>query len=178
MRRRFVRTGTGVFVICLLLAGLVAAALGDDLTAPRKVRRWESNLSIGHVSNGRLGVVKSLWWFGVPNVLALGLSFDCIFQEAIPLSIDVALNAPLPVVRPFVCAGAGTALNGRGITHYGGGLKVRLGRDSVSSPNTATTITACSCTNFPASGVRPTPTISAPGSPGSTDLSAGRRVLA
>lgn len=128
MRRRCVRTSTGAFVINLLLAGLVAAALGDDLTAPKKVRRWESNLSIGRVSNGRLGVVKSLWWFGVPNVLALGLSFDCIFQEAIPLSIDVAVNAPLPVVRPFVCAGAGTALNGKGITHYGGGLKVRLGR--------------------------------------------------
>lgn len=38
------------------------------------------------------------------------------------------MNAPVPIVRPFVCAGAGGSLNGGGITHYGGGLKIRLVR--------------------------------------------------
>jgi hypothetical protein len=43
-----------------------------------------------------------------------------------PLSVDVALNAPLPVVVPFVCAGAGGSLTVGGLSFYGGGLKIRL----------------------------------------------------
>jgi hypothetical protein len=125
---RFVRAGTRSFLLCLLLSGLFAAAPGADTTAPKKISRWESNLSLGLTGNGRIGVVKSFWWFALPKVLALGLSFDCVFQEAIPLSIDIAVNAPIPIVRPFVCAGAGGSLNGGGIAHYGGGLKVRLVR--------------------------------------------------
>ncbi len=124
---RFYRAGARSFVLSLLLSGLVAGAPGTDPPAPQKVKRWESNLSLGSVSSGRLGIVKSFWWFAVPKVIALGLSFDHV-MAAIPLSIDVAVNAPIPVVRPFVCAGAGAALNGSGITHYGGGLKVRLGK--------------------------------------------------
>jgi hypothetical protein len=116
------------FGLWLLLSGLLAGAPGADPTTPRKIPRWESNLSIGGTSNGRLGVIKSFWWFGLPKVLAVGLSFDCVFRQAIPLSIDIALNAPITIVKPFICAGAGATLTGGGITHYGGGLKIRLAR--------------------------------------------------
>ncbi len=125
--RRSYREACGSIVLCLLLAGFAGGAPGADPPAPQKIRRWQSNLSIGWVSNGRIGIVKSFWWFALPDVVALGLSFDYVL-EAIPLSVDVALSAPIPIVRPFVCAGAGAALNGTGITHYGGGLTVRLGK--------------------------------------------------
>ena len=125
--RRFYRQGCGTFVLCLLLSGLAGGAPGADPLAARKIRRWQSNLSIGWVSSGRIGIVKSFWWFALPDVIALGLSFDHVL-EAIPLSVNIAVSAPIPIVRPFVCAGAGAALNGGGITHYGGGLTVRLGR--------------------------------------------------
>jgi hypothetical protein len=110
-----------------MLSAFAGGAPGAEPPPPQKIKRWESNLSIGGVSSGRFGIVKSFWWFAVPDVIALGLSFDHVI-EAIPLSVNVALNAPIPVVRPFICAGAGAALNGTGITHYGGGLKVRLGK--------------------------------------------------
>jgi hypothetical protein len=61
----------------------------------------------------------------VPKFVALGLSFDYVY-EAVPLSVDIALNAPLPVVVPFVCAGAGGSLTVGGLTFYGGGIKIRL----------------------------------------------------
>ncbi|MCK7478091.1 MAG: hypothetical protein M0C28_12220 [Candidatus Moduliflexus flocculans] len=59
--------------------------------------------------------------------MALGLSLDHVL-EAIPFSLNVALNAPTPVVVPFVCAGVGTAPTCGGISFYGGGVKIRLGR--------------------------------------------------
>jgi hypothetical protein len=93
--------------------------------APAKASRWESNLSGGWVSNGRVGLVKSFWWYALPKVFALGLSFDYVY-EAVPLSVDIALNAPIPVVIPFVCAGAGGSLTGSTLTFYGGGIKIRL----------------------------------------------------
>lgn len=56
---RFVRAGTRFFLLWLLLSGLLAAAPGADTTIPKKVSRWESNLSLGLTGNGRIGVVKS-----------------------------------------------------------------------------------------------------------------------
>ncbi len=122
---RFYRQGCGTFVLCLLLSELAGGAPGADPPDGPKTRRWQSNLSIGRVSTNRIGIVKSFWWFALPDVIALGLSFDHVL-EAIPISVDVALSAPIPIVRPFVCAGAGVALNGSSITHYGGGITVRL----------------------------------------------------
>ena len=124
---RKARTAFRSFVVCLLATAVWAGAPGADPTAPRKISRWESNLSVGRVDTGRYGVVKSVWWYALPRVVALGLSFDWV-SETIPFSLNVALNAPLPVVTPFVCAGAGGGLDGCGINSYGGGLKVRLGR--------------------------------------------------
>ncbi|MCX6574483.1 MAG: hypothetical protein NTX99_10900 [Candidatus Aminicenantes bacterium] len=113
-------------LLIALLAPSLAAQDADKPTAtPVKASRWESNLSGGWVSNGRVGLVKSFWWYALPKVFALGLSFDYVY-EAMPLSVDIALNAPIPVVVPFVCAGAGTSLTSGGITFYGGGIKVRL----------------------------------------------------
>lgn len=114
-------------VVCLLVSGVSAGAPGADPQAPTKVPRWESNLTLGRVSTGRIGAVKSFWWFAVPKVAALGLSFDWI-TDMIPFSLGVALNAPVPIVTPFVCAGVGGGLNGCGLDYYGGGLKVRLTR--------------------------------------------------
>lgn len=115
----------GSLVIGVLVAGAATAAAQTETQKP-KVRRWESNLSVGGTANHRLGLIKSFWWFAVPKVLAVGLSADCIFREGIPFSLDVALNAPIPAIRPFVCAGAGGSFSGGTIAFYGGGLKVRL----------------------------------------------------
>jgi len=82
---------------------------------------------MGRVSTGRLGAAKTFYWYAVPKVIAVGLSFDWI-SESIPFSLAVAVNVPIPVVIPFACAGAGFGLNGCGINYFGGGLKVRLGR--------------------------------------------------
>jgi hypothetical protein len=114
-------------VLCLLAAAPAAGDPASPEGSPPRIARWESDLSVGSVSSGRLGIVKSVWWYAVPKVVAVGLSLDHVL-EAIPLSLNVALNAPLPVVVPFVCAGAGTTLTVGGITHYGGGIKIRLGR--------------------------------------------------
>lgn len=113
-----------VLVLCLSAPALAA---GGPTASPGKVLRWESNLSLGSVSSGRLGIVKSFWWYALPRILALGLSLDHVL-EAVPFSLNVALNAPTPVVVPFVCAGVGTTLTCGGISFYGGGLKIRLGR--------------------------------------------------
>lgn len=111
----------------LLVSALAAVPPDAASASPVKVSRWESNLSIGGVSNGRIGIVKSIWWFALPKVFAIGLSFDYV-TEFIPFSVGVALNAPIPVVVPFVCAGAGTSLTVGSITNYGAGVKIRLGR--------------------------------------------------
>lgn len=108
-------------------AALAAGAANAASTSPIKVYRWESNTSIGGTRQGHLAIVKSFWWFALPKVFALGLSFDYV-ADFVPLVLNVALNAPIPVVVPFVCAGVGGGLNVSGITTYGGGLKVRLGR--------------------------------------------------
>jgi hypothetical protein len=114
-----------LIVLLLLVPALAAAQDTAASPAPAKAHRWESNLSGGSVSNGRVGLVKSFWWYAWPKIFALGLSFDYVY-EAMPLSIDIALNAPIPVVVPFVCAGAGGSLTAGGLTFYGGGIKIRL----------------------------------------------------
>jgi hypothetical protein len=115
----------------VLLLGLVAFAPGAYAQEPApaaaaQISRWQSNLSIGNVFGTRIGIIKSFWWYALPKVFAVGGSFDFV-MPAIPLSLNVALSAPLPVVTPFVCAGAGGTLTHGGITNYGGGLRVRLG---------------------------------------------------
>jgi len=124
MRRRLPKV-VGILAAGILIAGVAAASAQTDVFKP-KSHRWESNLSAGSTANHRFGLIKSVWYFAVPKIVAVGLSADCIMREAIPFSIDVALNAPIPIVRPFVCAGAGGSLSGGGITSYGGGLKVTL----------------------------------------------------
>jgi hypothetical protein len=119
------------FALAVVIAGSLlwparaADASETASTSPAKKPRWESNLSIGGVSEGRLAIVKSFWWFPVPKIVALGLSFDYIYQF-LPLSLNVAVSAPIPVFVPFVCAGAGAGLTGGNATSYGGGLKIRL----------------------------------------------------
>lgn len=115
----------GFLAVGILIAGVAAASAQTDVIKP-KSHRWESNLSAGGTANHRFGLIKSVWYFAIPKILAVGLSADCIMREAIPFSIDVALNAPIPIVRPFVCAGAGGSLSGGGVSGYGGGLKVTL----------------------------------------------------
>jgi hypothetical protein len=121
--------GSRFLALALLFALLApAVAAGQDTAsaaAPAKVHRWESNLSGGGVSNGRIGLVKSIWWYPLPKFIAVGISFDYVY-EAMPLSVCVALNAPTPVVVPFVCAGAGGTLTVGGLSYYGGGFKVRI----------------------------------------------------
>jgi hypothetical protein len=118
----------------ILIPALLAPALGRDLSAAgqaeagsplKKVPRWESNLSIGAVIDQRMGIVKSFWWYPLPRIVAFGLSFDYV-GAIMPLSLNVAVNLPVPVVVPFVCAGAGGTLTRGGITNYGGGLKFRI----------------------------------------------------
>ena len=116
-----------IVILSLLAPSLATGAQDDAAKSPRKITRWESDLSIGTVSNDRLGIVKSIWWFPVPKIVAIGLSIDYV-AEVMPFSLNVAVNAPTPYVVPFVCAGAGTSLTTGGITHYGGGIKIRLGR--------------------------------------------------
>jgi hypothetical protein len=123
---RFASVSLAFFLLLALIAPTLAGQDTDKpAAAPTKAHRWESNLSGGWVSNGRIGLVKSFWWHPLPKVLALGLSFDYVY-EAMPLSLDIALNAPIPVVIPFVCAGAGGSLTGTSLTFYGGGIKIRL----------------------------------------------------
>ncbi len=112
-------------MLAFFLPAFAASQDAAAAPAPAKTSRWESNLSGGWVSNGRIGLVKSFWWHPLPKVLALGLSFDYVY-EAMPLSVDIALNAPIPLVIPFVCAGAGGSLTGSSLTFYGGGIKIRL----------------------------------------------------
>jgi hypothetical protein len=118
-----------MLVLVLLAPVLVGPASAADQeaagTLTTKVSRWESNLSAGVVLQDKIGIVKGLWWYPLPKVLALGFSFDFIGTAA-PLSFMVSVNLPAPVVVPFVCAGAGMSLTRGGITHFGGGLKFRV----------------------------------------------------
>jgi hypothetical protein len=123
------RSPRQIVVLVILLGALApvpAAGAQDAVPAAKpKVPRWESSLSAGAVLDQGIGVVKAFWWYAVPKTVTLGLSFD-YFVDGLPLSVNVGLNAPLPVVVPFVCAGAGASISIGGIAHYGGGLKVRL----------------------------------------------------
>lgn len=118
-----------VFVLLALLAFAAAAGAAPAAApgSPAKIPRWESNLSLGSVDSGRIGIVKSFWWYAVPRIVTVGLSLDHV-MEAIPVSLAVAVNAPTPIAVPFVCAGAGTTLTCGAISFYGGGIKIRLGR--------------------------------------------------
>jgi len=118
--------GILVLAAAVLPAALEAAPQSDQARLAR-LDRWESVLTGGYVTNGHIGLVKSFWWFGLSRTLGFGLSFDAVTRD-IPISLNVAVSAPRGVVRPFVRAGAGTSFSGNGATHYGGGLKVRVGR--------------------------------------------------
>jgi len=115
-----------VLAVAVLPAELQAAPQSDQ-AKPARLNRWESVLTGGYVSNGHIGLVKSFWWFGLSRALGFGLSFDYVTRD-IPISLNVAVSAPLGIFRPFVRAGAGASFSGNGATHYGGGLKVRVGR--------------------------------------------------
>jgi hypothetical protein len=128
MRRR------NLILSVILFLALLAPALVRDLSAAgqteagspaKKIPRWESNLSAGAVLQEQIGIVKSFWWYALPKIFALGLSFDFV-GATLPISLNVSLNLPLPVVAPFVCAGAGASVSRGGITNYGGGLKFRI----------------------------------------------------
>lgn len=125
--RRWKRTLWTAVVVCSLVPAVRAGSSQAETPGTRKTPRLESNLSLGRVSNGRFGVVKSFRWYVVPNVLAIGLTLDFV-ADVIPFSLGFAVSAPIRAVTPFVCAGAGGGLDGCSINHYGGGLKVRLGR--------------------------------------------------
>jgi hypothetical protein len=116
-----------VLLGCLLAPALAANPQDPGQASPTKIPRWESNLSLGAVINQKMGIVKSFWWYPLPRIVAIGLSFDYV-GAIIPLSFNVAVNLPVPVVVPFVCAGAGGTLTRGGITNYGGGLKFRIWR--------------------------------------------------
>jgi hypothetical protein len=118
-------------VLLSLLAGLAAPVLAEDAqdavpARSMKISRWVSNLSGGAVLGRQVGLVKSFWWYALAKVFAVGLSFDFV-APFIPLSINAAVQAPIPLVTPFVCGGVGGSITGYGITNYGGGFRVRLG---------------------------------------------------
>jgi hypothetical protein len=118
-------------ILLAVLAGLLAPVLAAGAPGPGpaealKISRWESNLSAGAVIGRRIGIVKSIWWFALPGVFAIGPSFEFV-GPFMSFSLGVAANAPLGFVSPFVCASAGTSLTQGGISGYGGGIKVRLG---------------------------------------------------
>jgi len=118
-------------ILLAVLIGLLAPPLAADTpgTGPSealKISRWESNLSAGAVIDRRIGIVKSIWWFALPEVFAFGPSFEFV-GPFMSFSLGVAANAPLGIVTPFVCASAGASLTQGGITGYGGGIKLRLG---------------------------------------------------
>ncbi len=113
-------------LIVLLTWAFDASAQGSGQAGPPKIARWQSNLSIGAVVDHRMGIVKSFWWFPVPKILAMGMSLDYV-MPAIPFSLNVSASAPVPIVTPFVCAGAGGTLTGGKISNYGGGVRIRLG---------------------------------------------------
>lgn len=114
----------GLLALVVLVAGVAAASAQTDVVKP-KVLRWESNLSLGYLDSKHIGIVKSFWWFALPGVFAMGPSFDYV-GDMLSFTANVALSAPLPIVRPFVCAGAGGSFSGGGLVSIGGGLRIRL----------------------------------------------------
>jgi hypothetical protein len=116
-----------VLIFLFFASTLAMGGQETDEPADKKISRWESDLSVGAVLHKTFGIVKSFWWYPLPKIIALGLSFDYVGQ-ILPLSLNVSLNLPLPVVVPFVCAGAGTSISRGGITNFGGGLKFRIWR--------------------------------------------------
>jgi hypothetical protein len=125
------RKGSLVVLSVLLLGTMAvsdAAAEAEPDKAPgAQPVRWESSLTAGAVFGESIGIVKAVWWSPLPGIASVGLSFDCFF-DSLPISINAALSAPLPIVSPFVCAGAGASISQGGVIHYGGGLGVRLNR--------------------------------------------------
>lgn len=113
------------FAAAALAAAIMASVLAPSARA--QDLRWESNVSAGVIKEGQatIGIVKAVWWYAVPRIVSLGISFDYV-GKTLPLSVNVALNAPLPVIIPFVQAGAGAGLSTGGILHYGGGFKIRM----------------------------------------------------
>jgi hypothetical protein len=127
-------------VLVLLLFFLIA---GSGAAAERNAPRWESNLSVGYIKyeplldppqgrvenpNRPIGIVKAFWFYPfLPRVLAVGLSFDYVIED-LPLSANISLNLPLKVVVPFVSAGTGFSFSGSKLQNYGGGVKLRLGK--------------------------------------------------
>lgn len=109
-----------------LFAAVAANAEAGQGAGPQDLR-WESNVSVGVVKERTttVGIVKAVWWYAVPRTVAIGLSFDYV-GKTLPLSVNVSLNAPLPVIVPFVQAGAGAGISTGGILHYGGGIKIRM----------------------------------------------------
>ena len=123
-----------LLISVILVLALLAPAFARDISAAgqgeagspaKKVSRWESNLSVGTLLQEQIAIVKSFWWYALPKIFALGLSFDFV-GATLPISLNVSLNLPLPVVVPFVCAGAGVSVSRGGITNFGGGLKFRI----------------------------------------------------
>lgn len=114
-----------LFVPALVEDAWASGQTGAGGGAVSKVSRWESNLSVGVVLEEQFGIVKSFWWYPLPKVFAVGLSFDFI-GATLPLSVNVSLNLPTPVVIPFVCAGVGMSISRGWITNLGGGIKFRL----------------------------------------------------
>jgi hypothetical protein len=118
-------------VLVLLFSFLTGDVLAADQAAAgspaTEVLRVESDLSFGVVlrDKANIGIVKSWWWYPLPKIIALGVSLDYI-GAFLPISLIVSLNLPLPVVIPFVYAGAGFAFSRGGVTHFGGGLKFRI----------------------------------------------------
>ncbi len=128
MRHHRLIPATVLVLLFPVLAGDVLAAhqiAAGSVTT--EVFRWESNLSIGAVfnKNTNIGIVKSLWWYPLPKIIALGVSLDYI-SAIMPLSLNISINLPLRYIVPFVCAGAGAAFSRGGITSFGGGLKFRI----------------------------------------------------
>jgi len=116
-----------VLALFFLALGLAWGGQAESGSPAKKAYRWESNLSAGKTSEGYIGLVKSIWWYPLPRIVAVGLSLDYI-GRVMPFSLNLSLNLPLPVVVPFVCVGAGANVSKGGVTNYGGGLKIRAWR--------------------------------------------------
>ncbi len=125
--RRLIPAIVHVLLFMLLAGDVLSADQAAAGSAKTEVFRWESNLSVGAVIREKtnIGIVKSLWWYPLPKIIALGLSLDYI-AAMMPLSLNISLNLPLSGVVPFVCAGAGAGFSRGGITSFGGGLKFRI----------------------------------------------------
>jgi len=116
-----------VLALFLLAIGSVWGGQAESRSPAKKVSRFESDFSAGKVSEGYPGLLKSIWWYPLPKIFAMGISLDFI-GRAMPFMLNTSLNLPLPVVVPFVCAGVGTNVSRGVVTELGGGLKLRVWR--------------------------------------------------